>query len=421
MAYKIKLVYSAPGTAHRGNKKVDVESSMTLEDLAKVALEEVGCDNVTLSLGKIQSNDDSIDWKGNPSALVWDVIPKLSIVYCTGVNEEAANTAPSKKNNPPRPEDQSSRKKPKTDHLVVDLLSSDEDDEIILDDPRDPTKVVEEGEHWIFQDGPKRYRQEEVLGKWLLFRKPETISNTWKRLAKAVKSGQLHAASAKVATHYNSVTNPNSNTSGPQNYVICVYTSEKRLEEVGLQLIHMVKHIIRYKRDQETMDGIYATTTSSNQKVSYKTLYWNAGKPSHKRTLWTGHQSRNRAEKATAGELSFSFDNVQLTVTALKHYYYKKGNKNGDATHQTVQLVREPDNRFDANAIQVQLSSSSNQVKLGYLARKVAELVAPWLDESLIQVEEATVVSVAHNKEIATIQLKGRAHPDAQELLDCLV
>ncbi|KAL7580963.1 hypothetical protein ACA910_005777 [Epithemia clementina (nom. ined.)] len=185
-------------------------------------------------------------------------------------------------------------KKAKMSPGIVVLLDDDDDDDdnkdhdnvkpnfdsntsLGLDDPRDPTKVTSPGDYWIFQQGPLEYRQEGessgILGKWLIFRPTETVTDTWKRLAQAVQSGYLQAASSKVSTQYNNTVNENAPKKGI--YVICIFTSAERMLTVGHLLIALVQHDIRYKTDAMTRAGNYYTATT---KVSHMTLYWNGGK-----------------------------------------------------------------------------------------------------------------------------------------------
>ena len=150
----------------------------------------------------------------------------------------------------------------------------------ILDDPRDPTTVTIPSDCWIYQHGPSPYRGEPVLGKWLMFRNESQIDATWRMIAAAVQSGQLFAASSKVATRYNFLNSPYVNS---KSYVICVYTSKVRMDQAGLALIQLVQHDLHYKTDVATAMGHYSNTTTA--RISKKTMYWNNGRPSTTKTM----------------------------------------------------------------------------------------------------------------------------------------
>jgi hypothetical protein len=123
---------------------------------------------------------------------------------------------------------------------------------------------------WIFADGPDRTEQSQVLGKWLVFGSEKKIDSLWQSIWPKVVSGELHAAQAKVATKFNTKT-------GSSSYVICVYTTETRMDDVAFKLIRIVKRDLRYKTDADTIAGKYAPTT--NQPISVRTLYWKNGNP----------------------------------------------------------------------------------------------------------------------------------------------
>lgn len=133
----------------------------------------------------------------------------------------------------------------------------------------DPT-TIESDYYWICTDGP--YRHEPVLGKWLVFASETSINQVWQTIWPAVSSGKLHAESCKVATMFGNRMSGKGST-----YVICVYTSEERMDEVAFKLIQIVKHDLRYKTDEDTLAGRYA---SNSRNISKKTLYWNSGNPS---------------------------------------------------------------------------------------------------------------------------------------------
>ena len=50
------------------------------------------------------------------------------------------------------------------------------------------------------------------------------------------------------------------------------------MDEVGLKLVYMVKQDIRYKTDEATLQGVYAS--KGHKGVALKTIYWNDEEPS---------------------------------------------------------------------------------------------------------------------------------------------
>eukprot|EP00731_Ephydatia_muelleri_P018383 Em0011g423a len=129
------------------------------------------------------------------------------------------------------------------------------------------------GGYWVYVEGPDHLRSQPALGKWLIFRKRSELDKTWHMVRQCVTSGELGAVAAKSST---ALDNPNawSKDTG----VICVYTTEDDVDLVGLKLVHMLKHDIRYKTDEATYSGMYANR--GVQKTTCKTIYWNDGNPS---------------------------------------------------------------------------------------------------------------------------------------------
>ena len=117
---------------------------------------------------------------------------------------------------------------------------------------------------------------EEAFGKWLVFKKVEELDETWHMIRRAVESGELGALCVKCST---ATPDPSSYPTDPGiKGVICVYTSEKAIDEVGFKLIYLVKQNIRYKTEEATRQGLY--TLRGYTKVTLKALYWNDGEPS---------------------------------------------------------------------------------------------------------------------------------------------
>lgn len=101
-------------------------------------------------------------------------------------------------------------------------------------------------------------------------------------IRKAVESGELGATGAKSSTALEDAScypmHPNTSVG-----VICVYTSEETMDEVGFKLVHMVKQTIRYKTDEATLQGRYIAT--GYKKVTIKTIFWNDGEPAFTKSL----------------------------------------------------------------------------------------------------------------------------------------
>ena len=82
---------------------------------------------------------------------------------------------------------------------------------------------------------------------------------------------------AKCCTmRYNpSIAGPGPSTVG----VICVYTCEYNMDDIGFKLIELVQQDIKYKTDEDSRKYNYAFVGRKKQ-VTIKTIYWNNGKPS---------------------------------------------------------------------------------------------------------------------------------------------
>ena len=136
-----------------------------------------------------------------------------------------------------------------------------------------PTTVTDT--YWVWAKAPDEIRSsQKTLGKWLVFKQLEELDETWHMIRKAVESGQLGARGAKCSTALEDAScYPMDSSVG----VICVYTSEETMDEVGFKLVHMVKQTIRYKTDEATLQGMYRAT--GYKKVTIKTIFWNDGEP----------------------------------------------------------------------------------------------------------------------------------------------
>ena len=137
-----------------------------------------------------------------------------------------------------------------------------------------PTSVTDG--YWVWVDTPPTItHSQSTLGKWLVFKHFDKLDETWHSIRKVVESGELGATGAKCSTARE---NPNSRHQDKgKTGVICVYTSEESVDEVGLKLVNIVKQDIRYKTDEATLKGLY--TSKGHGRVSLKTIYWNDGDP----------------------------------------------------------------------------------------------------------------------------------------------
>ena len=119
--------------------------------------------------------------------------------------------------------------------------------------------------------------EDEILGKWLVFRLyGRELDETWHMLTRVLDSGKLGADSMKSSTlRYN----PSCAGTGFHNAgVICIYTTEKLMDEAGFQLVELLKHDIKYKTDEATLSGVYMHRGA--ERTTLKTLFWNDGNPS---------------------------------------------------------------------------------------------------------------------------------------------
>ena len=138
----------------------------------------------------------------------------------------------------------------------------------------DPTKVTDD--KWVRVEPPCAPSQTETLGKWLVFKPLEELDETWHMIRRAVESGELDSTGAKCSTACEAA-NPSRNTMDPSTGVICIYTSEETMDEVGFKLVHMVEQDIWYKTDEATLQGKYVATGYRN--VSLQIICWNDGNP----------------------------------------------------------------------------------------------------------------------------------------------
>ena len=151
-----------------------------------------------------------------------------------------------------------------------------------------PTSVTQD--YWVWADPPQS--SQKTLGKWLVFKRFDKLDETWHTIRKAVESGELGATDAKSSTAMEKSGRQGSSASSRMG-VICVYTSEEAMDEVGLKLVYIVKQDIRYKTDEATRQGVYSST--GHKGIALKTIYWNDGEPSF--TKKSVRKRRGKAER----------------------------------------------------------------------------------------------------------------------------
>ena len=116
---------------------------------------------------------------------------------------------------------------------------------------------------------------EKAYGKWLVFRYFSELDNTWDTLKRAFDARKLSAVAIKSSTLYY---NPSGAGPGPCiEGAIRIYTMNADIDRVGMQLIEIVHHDIRYKTNQATEDARY--THKGQTHISSHTLFWNRGRP----------------------------------------------------------------------------------------------------------------------------------------------
>ena len=162
---------------------------------------------------------------------------------------------------------------------TCNMSDSDSDASLIIDpditmERVNPTSVKDY--FWVYATGPQHLCNEEAYGKWLVFRSFDDIDEMWSIVREGVETGKLGSLAAKCSTlKYG----PSDCGPGPVvNAVICVFTTKKRMNEVGFKLIKIVKHDIRYKTDEATLSGVYVHTGA--KRTTIKSIFWNEGEPS---------------------------------------------------------------------------------------------------------------------------------------------
>lgn len=139
-----------------------------------------------------------------------------------------------------------------------------------------PTEVHDE--FWIHVRRRRDPNQhDKTLGKWMVFKHYDEIDQTWKNIQTAILSDDMQGcvyAKCSTMMYSPSCSGPGPDTCG----VICVYTSQNNMDDIGFRLIEIVKQDIKYKLDEATLDYKYVHAGSG--KVTIKTIFWNNGMPS---------------------------------------------------------------------------------------------------------------------------------------------
>ena len=138
-----------------------------------------------------------------------------------------------------------------------------------------PSKVQDS--FWIWYCIRAKYLADLILGKWLVFKHYDEIDDVWEKIRTAIARDELQGCvNAKCSTmRYN----PTLEGPGPSTTsVICVYTKEHNMDDIGFKLIEIVKQDIKYKTDDDTRKFKY--TYAGSGRVTIKTIFWNNGKPS---------------------------------------------------------------------------------------------------------------------------------------------
>ena len=146
-----------------------------------------------------------------------------------------------------------------------------------------PTKVDDDDCIYAFPPGKQyqnfKHLQQVALGKWMVFRPFTQLDETWHTIRREVEAGVL-AEKTLAAVTTTLFYQPSAHGPGPHvSGVICVYTTEQDVEEIGFILINLVKHDIKFKTEEATNNREYAWRLE-NKSICLKTLYWNDGKPS---------------------------------------------------------------------------------------------------------------------------------------------
>lgn len=158
----------------------------------------------------------------------------------------------------------------------------------------------------------------DAFGKWKVSRLFSQLDQTWHMIREATETGVLASCTlgARCTTMFY---NPTHRGVGPcTSGVISVFTTEENVDKAGMALINLVKHDIKYKR-QNPRGALYRSLS----------LYWNQGEPS----------SFSDHETPCCGPLDESNDVWQLNCVASRKPFSSAENEYG---HWIIET--EPDN-----------------------------------------------------------------------------
>ena len=114
-------------------------------------------------------------------------------------------------------------------------------------------------------------------GKWLIFRNFEDLEETWRELNDEVASGRLKVVGMKCSTLYY---DPTCTGAGPRTIgKIAVYTNEDDCVEVGMELVRLVQHDIKYKTTETTRTEGKFSHLPGVHPITSLTMFWNNGDP----------------------------------------------------------------------------------------------------------------------------------------------
>ena len=110
-----------------------------------------------------------------------------------------------------------------------------------------------------------------------MFKHIDEMDDTWEKIRTAMARDELQGclvAKCSTMKYHPTLQGPGPSTTS----VVCVYTEEHNMDDIGFKLIEIVKQDIKYKTDEDSWS--YKYTHAGSGKVTIKTIFWNNGKPS---------------------------------------------------------------------------------------------------------------------------------------------
>lgn len=128
--------------------------------------------------------------------------------------------------------------------------------------------------YWIHAQGTGKgcYENNQTyVGKWLIFISEQYINDIWNKIKIATNQEELSIGS-KVSTKRQI------NEKIASNYVICIYTEDYRDKENVKYVLQQLRkigiiHILYYKADSTTLQGIYSSNTPLTKKIGKASIY----------------------------------------------------------------------------------------------------------------------------------------------------